>query len=117
MLRLKLAVSFAPTADGAHKEAEKFLNCKIENASRCEAFAIAELRRSFVWVSPKAARARIFHECFHLTLRILKEIRAEGTDEEINAHLNEFITERVLSLWEKERLGWQERQTKRRRKP
>jgi len=105
MLRVKVMVSFAATPEEAHKEAVRFINCDIENCRNIEAFAIAHLRRGFLWFAPKAHRDRVFHECFHLTFRILKEIRAEGEDEELNAHLNEHINSKVLALFEKNALA------------
>lgn len=103
MLRAKVAVRFDDKCSVAREFAQKFLNCPIhsDKDESIAGFAIAHCRRVAIWLGPDCKRQQVFHECYHATQRLLEEIGSEGKDEELNAHLHEFITERVLVLWEK----------------
>lgn len=103
MLRAKVMVRFDKWCVDARKMSESFIKCNIhgDKDHKVAGFAIANCRRVAIWLGPTCTRSQVFHECYHATHRLLEEIGSEAKDEELNAHLHEFITERVLTLWEK----------------
>ena len=100
-LRVKVKVSFADTVEEANDQATKFLGLdEIVDCEDADGYCLAVLRRCYIWIGPGCARSQVFHECYHAMRRILEAIGSEGEDEELNAHLCEHITEKVLTAWE-----------------
>ena len=102
-LRATVIVSFAKKSKIAVRELEHFMNIKISDSGTCAGFAIAELRKVGVWLGPECKRSQVFHESYHAMIRLMVELKCAGSDEELNAHILEFITEKILRLWEKRR--------------
>ena len=101
LLRFRLLVCFHAHSKAADKLITKFCNITLDgDSSTCAGYAVANLRRGGIWIGPECKRSQIFHEVYHMTGSILKELNCNGQDEELNAHLNEFLCERVLVLWE-----------------
>ena len=101
LLRVEVMIMFCLDYKDADDRCEWFLNCELAEPSEGNAgYAVARYRRAFIWIGPECKRAQVFHECFHATFQILKQLNCNGQDEELNAHLNEFLCERVLVLWE-----------------
>lgn len=105
MLRAKVMVRFDEWCRDARQLSEKFIKCPInpDNDHVIAGFAVAHCRRVAIWIGPTCKRSQVFHECYHAAHRLLEEIGSNGKDEELNAHLCEMITEKTLSLWEKQK--------------
>lgn len=102
LLRVEVMIMFCSDYKDADDRAEWWLNCELAEPSEGNAgYSVARCRRAFIWLGPECSRAQVFHECYHSTSQILKAIGANEQDDEINAHLNEFLCERVLVLFEK----------------
>jgi hypothetical protein len=107
LLRVTIWVTFVDEFETVREKVENWLNCQIGDSEnghgidRVGGFSVAKARRCVLWIGPQCKRPQVFHECYHATQQILHEIGCNGKDEEINAHLNEFINEHVLTLWEK----------------
>lgn len=99
---VQVQVSFAAAAEEADAEAEKFLDTVVVESEDAIGYCVANGRKCFIWVGPEGIRQTVFHECYHATHRILAEIGSGGEDEELNAHLCEYITEKVLTAWEQQ---------------
>ena len=101
LLRSEVAVSFAKDWRDANHDLGKFLRITIVNAEGFGGYAIAEFRRVGIWIGPECSRAQVSHESYHAFVRLCREVGSGMEDEELNAHIVEFIHERVLALWEK----------------
>lgn len=99
-LRVQVQVSFASTVEEADDLAQQFLGIEGNPEEDCDGYAWAYLRRCFIWIGPGCRRSQVFHECYHATHRVLEAIGSGAEDEEVNAHLHEHITEKVLTAWE-----------------
>ncbi len=86
------------------KEVEKWLNCSLTGHEESNAFAKCYQGRGILWIEDFINRDLVFHECHHLLTGILKYIGAPFSDdesyEELVAHLNQYLVERVLRAWE-----------------
>lgn len=101
MLRVEVMVSLIDNDKLAKTEADEWIQAETINTDKSSAFAVSNLRRCYVWLGPDVIRQEVFHECWHVTHQILRELGASGTDEELNAHIHEFVSDRVLTILEK----------------
>ena len=99
VLGSEIAVSFEVNEEDATQELSEFIETEIEDTKGCRGYAVANFRKVGVWLGPDCQRGDVIHESYHATHRLLKEIGSEATDEELNAHIMEYICENILDLW------------------
>lgn len=104
MLKAEVLVLFDAYPKAADEKGAAFVGQpKAQEILDWDGFCYRRGRKIALWFHPSAQRSVVFHECFHATVGLLEEIGANGKDEELNAHLCEMVTEKTLSLWEKQK--------------
>lgn len=100
LLDFDIYVSFHPDVNAAVRSLRRrtYFNHPGQN---CDGFCYCDRREALIWISPEANRSTVFHECHHAQVGLCKGINLDGSDEEVNAILQEKICEEVLKMWEK----------------
>ena len=103
---IKTEVLVMISSEWSEEEEEKAIGLATEHldfdvtGGNMNAFSVCKSRNAALWFSD-SDRTRVWHECYHATQSVVREIGCEGNDEELMAHIHEYIVEQVLQIWEK----------------
>jgi hypothetical protein len=99
LYRQEVRVSFAINEPTANTEAAKYLDATVVGTEGSNAFVASSGPFIFVWFGPDSDATDIYHEAYHTTREVLTYAGSTFKDEELEAYLHGFITNKLVTLW------------------